>query len=71
MRKTRSRPAGATLSNVQHRRTGREEPGPPERPTGAGAQEERSGRNPARPAAALHQSPATRRTAARRAVPEP
>ena len=42
-----------------------------ERPAGAGAQEERSGRNPTRPAAPLHQSPATRRTAARRAVPEP
>ena len=31
----------------------------------------RPGEIPARPTAALHQSPATRRTAARRAVPEP
>ena len=31
----------------------------------------RPGEIPARPAAALHQSPATRRTAARRAAPEP
>ena len=58
MRKTRSRPARATLSNVQHHRTGREDRtfGLAGRSVGAHPRN-RPGEIPARPAAALRPGP--------------
>ena len=71
MRKTRSRPARATLSNVQHRRTGGEDPYPPGRGPPSGPRREPEPRpRPTRlpPRLERARSPATRRTAARRAA---